>query len=66
MPPMFGGHNLTQKYTHMKTTALGILTIVATLANVGVQVLKGGAPDLMGAFAAVTAGIGLIKARDNK
>jgi hypothetical protein len=48
----------------MKTTALGILTIVATLANVGVQVLKGGAPDLMGAFAAVTAGIGLIKARD--
>ena len=63
---MFGGHNLTQKYTHMKTTALGILTIVATLANVGVQVLNGNAPDLMGAFAAVTAGIGLIKARDNK
>lgn len=51
---------------HMKTTALGILTIVATLANVGVQVLKGGAPDFMGAFAAVTAGVGLIKARDNK
>jgi len=51
---------------HMKTTALGILTIVATLANVGVQVLKGGSPDFMGAFAAVTAGIGLIKARDNK
>jgi hypothetical protein len=48
----------------MKTTALGILTIVATLANVGVQVLKGGSPDFMGAFAAVTAGIGLIKARD--
>ena len=51
---------------YMKTTALGILTIVATLANVGVQVLKGGAPDLMGAFAAVTAGIGLIKARDSR
>jgi hypothetical protein len=48
----------------MKTTALGILTIVATLANVGVQVLKGGAPDLVGAFAAITAGFGLIKARD--
>ncbi len=59
------GHNLNT-YTHMKTTALGILTIVATLANVGVQVLKGGAPDFMGAFAAVTAGIGLIKAKDNK
>ena len=50
----------------MKTTALGILTVVATPANVGVQVLKGGAPDFMAAFAAVTAGIGLIKARDNK
>jgi len=65
MSPTSGGHKLNT-YTHMKTTALGILTIVATLANVGVQVLKGGAPDFMGAFAAVTAGIGLIKARDNK
>jgi hypothetical protein len=51
---------------NMKTTALGILTIVVTLSNVGIQVLQGGAPDFMGAFAAVTAGIGLIKARDNK
>jgi hypothetical protein len=59
------GHNLNT-YTHMKTTALGILTIVVTLSNVGIQVLQGGAPDFMGAFAAVTAGIGLIKARDNK
>lgn len=50
----------------MKTTILGVLTIVATLSNVGIQVLKGGAPDLVGAFAAVTAGIGLIKARDDK
>ena len=50
----------------MKTTVLGILTIVATLANVSVQVLNGGAPDFMAAFAAVTAGVGLIKARDNK
>jgi len=50
----------------MKTTTLGILTIVATLSNVGIQVLKGGAPDLIGAFAAITAGVGLIKARDNK
>ena len=65
MSPTSGGHNLNT-YTHMKTTALGILTIVATLSNVGIQVLKGGAPDFVGAFAAVTAGIGLIKARDNK
>lgn len=64
MSQISGGHNLIQK--HMKTTALGILTIVATLSNVGIQVLKGGSPDLMSAFAALTAGIGLIKARDNK
>ena len=50
----------------MKTTALGILTILATLSNVGIQLLNGGAPDLVGAFAAITAGFGLIKARDNK
>lgn len=48
----------------MKTTILGVLTIIATLSNVGVQIMKGGTPDLMGAFAAVTAGFGLIKARD--
>lgn len=50
----------------MRTTALGILTIVATLSSVGIQILKGGVPDFVGAFAAVTAGIGLIKARDAK
>jgi hypothetical protein len=65
MPPTSGGHNLNT-YTHMKTTALGILTIIATLANVGVQVLNGGAPDFIGAFAALTAGFGLVKAKDNK
>ena len=49
---------------HMKTTALGILTIVATLSNVGIQLINGSAPDFVGAFAAVTAGFGLIKAKD--
>ncbi len=48
----------------MKTTALGILTIVATLSNVGIQLLNGSAPDFINAFAAVTAGVGLIKAGD--
>lgn len=48
----------------MKTTALGILSIVATLANVSIQIINGGSPDFVGAFAAVTAGIGLIKAQD--
>lgn len=50
--------------TSVKTTILGVLTIIATLSNVGVQIINGGAPDLMGAFAALTAGFGLIKARD--
>lgn len=50
----------------LKTTVLGILTIVATVSNVGIQIIKGGTPDLVGAFAAVTAGIGLIKAKDAK
>jgi hypothetical protein len=50
----------------MKTTVLGVLTIIATLSNVGIQILKGGAPDFVGAFAAVTAGVGLIKAGDAK
>jgi hypothetical protein len=48
----------------MKTTALGILTIVATLSNVSIQLINGSAPDFVGAFAAVTAGFGLIKAKD--
>lgn len=50
----------------MKTTLLGVLTIVATLANVGIQILEGESPNLMAAFAAVTAGVGLIKAYDSK
>jgi hypothetical protein len=48
----------------MKTTALGILTIVAAISNVAVQFINGSTPDMMGAFAAITAGLGLIKARD--
>ncbi len=50
----------------MKTTVLGILTIVATVSNVAIQVISGEAPDLAAAFAAVVAGIGLVKAADDK
>ena len=64
--PVLTSHLKTLPNNHLKTTALGILTIGATLSSVGIQILKGGAPDFVGAFAAVTAGIGLIKARDNK
>ena len=50
----------------MKTTVLGILTIVATASNVAIQILSGGSPDLAAAFAAVVAGAGLIQASDAK
>jgi hypothetical protein len=50
----------------MKTTTLGILTILATLSNAAIQLLQGGTPDLAASFASVTAGIGLIKAQDAK
>ena len=58
-------HAVDQFVAPMKTTILGILTIVASLANAGVQVLKGGSPDVAGTFAGITAGIGLIKAADS-
>jgi len=50
----------------MKTTALGIVTIIATLSNVALQILSGGSPDLAAAFAAIVAGAGLIQASDAK
>ena len=62
--PVLTSHLKILLNNYMKTTALGILTIVATLSNVGIQLINGSAPDLVGAFAAVTAGFGLIKARD--
>ena len=48
----------------MKTTILGILTIVAAVSNAAVQLLKGGSFDIASTIAAVTAGLGLIKAAD--
>jgi hypothetical protein len=51
---------------NMKTTALGIITIIATLSNVALQILSGGSPDLAAAFAAIVAGAGLIQASDAK
>lgn len=48
----------------MKTTILGIATIVAAVANAAVSFLKTGTADYGTLIAAVTAGIGLIKASD--
>lgn len=49
-----------------KTTVLGVATIVATVANAVVALLKTGQmPDLLTTSAAITAGWGLIAAKDN-
>ena len=65
MSPTFGGHDKI-KITTMKTTVLGILTILATVSNLAIQFISGEAPDFAAAFAAVVAGVGLIKAADAK
>jgi len=51
-----------------RTTGLGICTIVAALAGAGKVLLDGDpstSPDWATVIAAITAGIGLIAARDN-
>lgn len=49
-----------------KTTILGVLTIVITVANAAMALLKGTGPvDLASVIAAVSAGIGLITAADS-
>lgn len=50
----------------MKTTALGILTIVAAVLNATIALLNGQAVDFGATVAAITAGIGLVKAADAK
>lgn len=50
----------------MKTTALGILTIIVAVANAAIALLNGQPVDFATTFAAVTAGFGLIKAADAK
>jgi hypothetical protein len=48
----------------MKTTILGVATIVAAIANAVVSFLKTGNADFGAVVVAVTVGIGLIKAAD--
>lgn len=48
----------------MKTTALGVLTIIVAVAGTGIKLLGGEAIDFATVVTAVTAGIGLLKAKD--
>ena len=50
----------------MKTTIYGIATIVAGLANAAVALINTGTFDIAILIAAITAGIGLIQAQDQK
>lgn len=50
----------------MKTTALGIATIVAAIATAAVQFLKTGSCDILSLSTGLSAGYGLIKAADAK
>ena len=50
----------------MKTTILGILTIIAALSNAALQYLKTGTCDIAALSVGLTSGIGLIKAADQK
>jgi hypothetical protein len=49
----------------MKTTILGILTIIGAFASAAIQYLKTGTIDIAPLIPAVTAGFGLIKAEDS-
>jgi len=48
----------------MKTTIIGILTIVSAVTFAAIAFLKGGSFDIGVLITGVTAGIGLIKAAD--
>ena len=50
----------------MKTTALGIATILAAIANATIEFLNTGAANWAMLVTGVTAGFGLIKAADSK
>jgi len=50
----------------MQTTILGILTIVGAIVSVATQFLKGGSIDLIPIVPVISAGIGLIKAQDQR
>jgi hypothetical protein len=50
----------------MKTTALGIATIVAAIANAAVEFINTGTANWAALVTGLTSGIGLIKAADSK
>jgi len=52
-------------FTYMKTTAIGILTIISAVTFAAISFLKTSTFDIGALLTGVTAGIGLIKAADS-
>ena len=53
--------------TTSKTTVLGVVTIIAAIANAAISFLKTGSlGDVGQTFALITGGYGLLKAADSK
>ena len=50
----------------MKTTLLGVFTILVAVGGTGIKVLNGEPVDFATVLAAVTAGLGLLKAQDSE
>jgi uncharacterized membrane protein len=50
----------------MKTTILGVLTIISAVVSGAIQFLGNGSVDLLTVVPAISAGIGLIKAQDQR
>ena len=50
----------------MKTTILGVLTILAGVVNAALAILNGTPIDIETTIISITAGAGLIKAADSK
>ena len=65
-----GAHAIFAKADHMKnirTTILGVLTILAAVSRAGLEYLQTGNVSHLGElFSAITAGVGLIAASDSK
>jgi len=51
---------------NVKTTLLGILTIIAAVVNTAVALINNQEVDFGATITAITAGIGLVKAADSK
>lgn len=53
-------------YSHWRTTALGVISIIAAIANAAIALLNGQHVDWVTTGSAISAGLGLVAAADAK